>query len=313
MIFTGFFSIGQQVAILFILIAIGFLCSKARLVKPEAIPSLNNLHLYVVMPAVIIESFYREYSLDIFASLGMAALAAAAVHAINIAASAFLMRDKSPGREAVLRFGIVFSNCGNMAIPLQVALLGSEGVFYSAAFIAVTSAFVWTYGIFLMNRGESGFPLKKLLFNPGMAAIAIGLFFFLTPLSLPEVILSPLGLIAALNTPLSMVVIGHYLSCIASARVILDAKLWLVFFFRLLALPLAEILLFCMLGLGGSVLVSIAISACAPVAANTLVFAAKFGRDTELAVTLVSISTLVSIATMPLVVSLSMILSGGVQ
>ncbi len=312
MISTGFFSIGRQVAILFILISTGYICSKSKLINAQTIPGINNMHIYVVMPSVIIESFHRDYSPDMLASLGIVTLAALAVHAINIAVITFFMREKRLEREAVLRFAGIFSNCGNMGIPLQIALLGTDGVFYSAAFIAVSNTITWTYGIFLMNKREASFSPKKLLLNPGILGITIGFLFFLTPLSLPNFIFTSLRSITALNTPMSMVVIGYYLSCIASVRVIFDAKLWLVFFFKLLALPLAEIFLFYILGLRGPVLASLAISACAPVAANTLVFAAKFGKDTELAVTLVSISTLVSIATMPLVVSLSMLMAGGI-
>ena len=68
------------------------------------------------------------------------------------------------------------------------------------------------------------------------------------------------------------------------------------------------IFLFYFLGLRDALLVSAVVSACAPPAANALVFASKFNRDTELAVTLVAVATAVSILTMPVVVAVSMTL-----
>ncbi len=308
MIFTAFFSVGQQVLILFILICVGFVCSKTKLLKSESIPSINNLLLYIVTPVVIIESFSREYNPDMLASLGRAALGAVAVHIINIAAVTLLIREKDTAREAVLRFGTVFSNCGFMALPLQNALLGSEGVFYGAAFIAVFNIFTWTYGIYLMGGKEADFSPKNFILNPGVIAVLIGLILFFSPFMLPEIILSPLQYLAALNTPIPMIIIGYYLSCFTSMKVIRDAKLWLGIFLRLVVLPLAAIMLLYAFGIKGLLLASIAISACSPVGANVLVFASKFNKDTEFAATFVSVSTLTSIITMPLVVSIAMTL-----
>ncbi len=309
MIVTGLFSVSQQVLILFILIAIGFICTKAKLITSGAVPGINNLVLYVVAPCVIIDAFHREFSADMLSLLGLSALASVAAHAINIIAATLLIQEKDEGRKAVLRFGAVFSNCGYMALPLQSAILGSEGVFYAAAFVAVFNIMNWTYGIFIMGGKSAGFSAKKLIINPGIIGIIIGLFFFLSSFSLPEIILSPMKSMAALNTPLPMVVIGYYLACLTSLKILSYVKLWIVIFLRLIALPLAALLAFYIMGLRGTLLVSAVISSCAPVAANALVFASKFERDTELAATLVPISTLISVMTMPVVVALSMALS----
>ena len=306
MILTGFFTIAQQVVVLFILIGVGFLSAKTGLLKEESIPSLNNLLLYITTPAVIIEAFSREYNAAMLAALATTALAAVAVNAINIAITSLLVRDKNKSRESVLRFGTVFSNCGFMAMPLQNALFGAEGVFYGASFIAVFNIFCWTYGIYIMGGKEAGFSAKKLILNPGIIAVVVGLFLFFSSISLPEIIFSPVSSLAALNTPLPMIIIGYYLSRSTSLKVLCDAKFWLAILLRLIVLPLMEIILFHALGLNGIVLASVAISVCTPIAANALIFALKFNRDAELAVALVSVSTLASIATMPFLVTLAM-------
>ena len=309
MILLSLFSVGEQVLILFILISVGFVCSKAKLITAESIPGINNFILYIVTPCVIIESFHREFQSEMFSGLGMAALAGVIAHSINIAAAHLLLHDKDESRETVLRFGSVFSNCGFMALPLQNALLGSEGVFYGATFIAVFNLFNWTYGIFLMGGKEAGFSPVKALVNPGVVSLCIGLFFFLTPFSLPDILFTPVKSLAVMNTPLPMVIIGYYLSCLGSLKVLCDKKLWEAIALRLLVFPLIETGLFYLLSFRGNLLVSVVISICAPPAANALVFASKFKRDTELAVTLVSVATAISIITMPVIVAVSMSLN----
>lgn len=307
MIFLSLFSVGQQVLILFILIGVGFVCAKTKLITAESVPGINNFILYIVTPCVIIESFHREFEQEMFSGLGLAAMAAALSHIVNIAVAHLLIHDENKARETVLRFGTVFSNCGFMALPLQNAILGPTGVFYGATFIAVFNLFNWTYGVFLMGGGEAGFSIKKLIVNPGVIGLCAGLFFFLTPATLPGIILVPVQSLAALNTPLPMVIIGYYLSQLVSLKVVRDKKLWLAIGLRLVFLPVVEAGLFYLMSFRGALLVSVVISACAPPAANALVFASKFERDTELAVTLVSVATILSIVTMPLIVSASML------
>ena len=84
-------------------------------------------------------------------------------HLLLIAVAHGLFRDKDEGRRRVLRFATVFSNAGYMAIPLQQAVLGDEGVFYCAAYIIVFNIVMWTYGVAEMSgstkeRWTAGIP-----------------------------------------------------------------------------------------------------------------------------------------------------------
>ena len=218
------------------------------------------------------------------------------------------MKDPEESRQIVLRFGTVFSNCGYMALPLQQAILGNDGVFYGAAFIAVFNLVNWTYGLFLMGGKETKITAKKVFINPGVIGISIGLLLFLTPLELPTLILSPVQSLAALNTPLPMLIIGYYMAKITSFSVLKDKKLVLSICLRLVFLPLCVFGILYACGLRGTLFTSMVIAASAPTAANTVVFSAMFKRDSSLAVAQVAISTLFSILTMPLIVSLTMII-----
>lgn len=78
---------------------------------------------------------------------------------------------------------------------------------------------------------------------------------------------------------------------------------------RLWAFPLIALGLLWICGVRGNVLTVSVIGASAPVGATTTIFSAKFNRDTELSVRLVSLSTILSMITMPLIIGLTQMIA----
>ncbi len=304
----SFLSVVEQVLILFILIAVGFVATKKKVFTKKTIESLASFVLYLVTPCVIIESFNRDFDVSMLSSLFTAFASAVFVHVFSIILVTFLIKDPVQSRKRVMQFGVVFSNCGFMALPLQAALLGTDGVFYGAAFIAVFNIFVWTYGIKIMDESVLGLSIKKMVLNPGVIGVGIGFLLFLTPLELPQLIRKPIQYLAALNTPLPMMVVGFYLSQITGFSFFKDVKLLWSLLLRLIIVPLVSLIILYMLGIKGVLLSAVIIAAASPTGVNTVMFAVKCNKNPELAVTMVSVSTLFSIITMPLILSLAMYL-----
>ncbi len=293
--------------ILFIMIGVGFLCTRKKIFSETAIESISKFCLYVVTPCVIVESFNRPFDSSMLQGLGITFLCGIGIHCMNIAIAHLTVHDPDEARRRVIRFEIVFSNCGFMALPLQQALIGPDGVFYGAAYIATFNLFAWTYGYFQMAGEAVPFNIKKILLNPGILAVFGGLILFLSPATLPDIVASPVSSLAALNTPLPMVVIGFYLANGASLSILKDKGFLYAMCMRLVISPLITLLILRFIfGLTGNVLYVVTIASSAPAAANTVMFSVMFKRDTQLATALVSITTLFSILTMPLMVSLAM-------
>lgn len=299
-------SVSSQVLILFILIATGFICAKKRIFTDESIKSLTGFILYIVTPCVIISSFHREFNSSMARKLVQCALLALGTHLINILLAHSVIRTKDADKKIVLQYGTVFSNCGYMALPLQNAILGSEGVFLGASFISIFNLLTWTYGLILMSGDRKNFSAKKIIFNPGIIGILIGLIFFISPVKLPPVLLAPVNHLASLNTPLPMIVIGFFLSKITSAKILKDISFCIAIFFRLLICPMIALVLLKVLKIDPFVSTVVIISASAPGAANTTMFAAMFNRDTKIAGAFVALSTLFSIITMPFIISMTL-------
>lgn len=307
---SSFLDVGRQVLVLFILIGLGALLTGLGIITEGGSRTMTDVVLYAVTPCVIVNAFQREFRPELLGGLLVAFAAAVAVMAFSVLLAELLYRKKDVDRGAVLKFAVVFSNCGFMALPLQEAVLGEDGVFYGAAFIAVFNIFMWTYGLIQMSRRTSLKAALKAVINPGVIGTVTGVLLFVFSIRLPDVLLSPVKFLAALNTPVPMLVIGYHLMKSDIRRVLRDKDAYFAMAIRLVLLPLAAMGVMLLCGVDRTVLCSVVIAVSAPVAAVTAMMASKYGRDAQLATGIVSASSLFSMITMPLVIGLTRYLSG---
>lgn len=298
-----FLNVLTQVVILLILICLGVVLTKTKVLTQKGIASMTDMILYLVTPCVIIKSFMREFDVTVLKKLLFCFLITFLLHIGLIIGANLLIRTKDIKKERVLRFAAIFSNCGYMAIPLQQALIGDEGVFYAAAFIAVFQVFIWSYGVILMSGDRKYISAKKMLINPGVIGLTIGLIFFLLPLEVPKVVSEPISYMASLNTPLPMIVIGYHLANSNLLRGLKDKHCLFTIAVRLIILPLAALGILYLCGVRGNILIAVMICTCMPAATINTMLASKFDGDTEYSVNVVSISTVLSLITIPLIVS----------
>ena len=306
---SSFLTVGEQVLILFVLIAIGFVCGKTKLINEAGSKVMADVVLYFVTPCVIINAFQREFDVTMLIKLIVSAVCSAAILGFSVLVAQLLFKKQERHRACIFKFATVFSNCGYMSLPLQQALLGDEGVFYGATFVAMFNIFVWSYGIITMKGKDEKASGIKILINPGIIGTLIGVVLFLCSIELPSVIAQPISYMAALNSPVPMLIIGYYLSKANLKKAFTDAWSYVSMGLRLVILPLLTLFVLLLCGIKGPLLVSLTISVSSPVAAITTMMSAKYGHDTELSVSIVSASTLLSLGTMPLIVGLSQYLS----
>jgi len=291
--------VAQQVGILFALMAVGFACNRTKLLSEPVVRGMVDLLMLVVTPCLIVHAFERPFEPRLLAGLGWALGAALGAHALGILAS-FCVRDRDKRRECVLRYAVIFSNAGFMGIPLEHAILGNDGVFYGAVYVTVFNLVCWSYGLVVMAGSLKDVRVRTLFVNPGSIGIACGLPFFLFSCRLPAVLDEPLRMIADLNTPVAMIVIGWYLAAASFRPALACSGTYLAGFLRLGVIPCAVLgALWLCRPLEPSMAVATVVAASAPVAALTTMFAARYERDVPVSVGLVSISTLLSILTMP--------------
>lgn len=302
--FSSFLTIGQQVLILFLLIGVGFILGKLHVMDAQFSRSLSNLVLTLVVPCITIVSFQRPLEQESLSQFGTIMAISVVVHALNMLLAHGILRKKDE-LQPLLQFSVVFSNCAFMAYPLLTALLGASGVFLGSAYVAVFNVLTWTYGVVLMTGDRRQLSIKKAVLNPGVLGVVIGLALYLLQISLPTVILSPMQYISNLNTPLPMLIVGYQLSQVDLRHTLRSVRCWLSMVLRLVVVPLLTLGICLLIGTAPSVTLAVVITSSAPAAAALSMYAARFGKDTEFASSIVSTHTLFSALTMPLIVTLA--------
>lgn len=300
----------NQVLIMFLLMAVGYLCSKKNLISEIGGKELSSLLITVITPVVIINSYLRPFDKELLIKFGWGFVLSVGIHILGILVATLVFRDDPQRTYPPLRMCSVFSNSGFMAIPLITAVFGTEGVFIGSAYITVMNAFSWTYGVYLMTGDKKMISLKKAILNPATIGVLLGLVIFCLNISLPSTVETTIGYLANLNTPLAMVVMGSFVARADLPHALKNASTYKVAALRLVILPALIIGIFCLIPLDSAILMTILLSSSCPSAIAGMMFAAKFGGDFKTSSALIAITTLLSVLTMPIVVSISTALWG---
>ena len=115
-------------------------------------------------------------------------------------------------------------------------------------------------------------------------------------------------LAGAINSPLAMIIFGTFLANANFKNLFIKKELFFVSFLRLVFIPVVMTLFFRVCGVTGDLLRAMAISASAPTATNTAMYAAKYENDAGLGSEIAAQSSVLSVVTMPVVVAISSVL-----
>jgi predicted permease len=294
----------QQVGILYIIVLVGVICDKIGLFTEKTAKACTDLLFYIITPCVIIRSFLtQEFTKDSGIKLLIAVGCGFLMHFVAILLNTPLYRRGDKEKNIIFRYSSIYGNVGYMTLPLTEAILGTEGVFYCSAVVMAFNVVSFTHGVYIMNSDGGKFNLRKLVLNPGVISVIIGLPLFLLKVSLPELINQPVSYIASMQTPVAMLIFGTFLAHTRLDDILKHKKILLVTLMKLIVLPAAMIGIYKLFGLSGTLLVALTISSCAPTANNTVMFAAKYNKDTSLAAQVVAIVSFISVITMPLIIA----------
>ena len=292
----------QQIVVMVLMMAVGVALIKTKTINETGVKQMSNIAMYVATPAVIIQAFAVDYNREQL----MNGLWVAAFFALAMLLSAILARAVCGRADRVGQFAVVFSNTGFVGIPIIQSLLGPEYVFYVTMTMAVGTFVLWTYGIYLISGDTSMISARKILTNPAVIALAIGLVLFFAPVHLPPIVDQVLTGMANLNTGLAMLVLGANLGSSNIGLMFSDLRLYKASALRLLAVPAITLLTLFLMPCPFEIKMVMLIAEATPCGAATSMLAQMFGGDYQYATGLVIVTTLLSMVTMPLVLTLSL-------
>jgi len=302
-------TVAGQVGTLFLMMAVGFVLAKLGKLKQEALPQLTYLLLYIVAPCVIVNAMQTERDASLMRDLLIGFGVIALTYVIYILITLPLFRRQPEDTRATLRFAAMYGNTGFMGLPLVQAVFGGSALIYASLAFVVFTIFSWTHGMMMMG-GRKHFSLKAAIVNPGVLSAIVGLLLFLTGIRLPSVVGNAVGFLADLNTPLAMVVIGAQMESTNLTATFRRGLLYQGTAVKLLLLPLITALVLLPFHLTPLMYCTIVVLSATPSAGVTSMFSIRFGRDSESAAQIITLSTLLSIITLPIFAVIARVLSG---
>jgi len=228
--------IGQILAMVLMALA-GFIVGKARLLTEGECRGLSKACVYIIVPCALVDAFRTPFDAGKLAGLGMAALMAAMIHGTYLfMAEVVFQRGKNPMTPGE-RGSVIYSNSGNLIIPLVQSTLGSEYAIYICAYLLVQNLLTWTHGQRLMG-GASKLTVKTVLTSPNILSILLGLTLFFLNVRLPGSLGKAVSSLGACLGPLCMVMVGILLSGRDLKQVLRSRPVWRAVGVRLLLFPL---------------------------------------------------------------------------
>lgn len=298
-----------QVVILYLIAGVGFIADKTKIFVREDAKRLVDLLFNLILPIAIINSFMSmERTKEHIVGLGIAIALAFLTHFFAIGVSTLTFRKRSKMEQGIYHYAITFSNAAFLALPLAQSVVGDEGVFYSSCYVAAFNVLAFTYGINQISGGKAKINVKSLFLNPGSISVLIGVPLFLLQVQFPDFIQDTMQRVGNCNSPMAMIVFGTFLANCNFKNIFIKKEVYFVSFLRLIFIPLVMLGIFKFVGIEGSMLKALVISASAPIATNTAMYAAKYDNDTALSSELVGQTSVFSIITMPVIVALASII-----
>lgn len=296
-----------QVLSLFLIMVIGFIMYKRKIIDDEANVRFTRLVLNVTVPAQIITAFVSNQGivgrLEVVQVFGISFLMYVVYGFMGI----LFLYGVRVAREqrGTYQFMMMFGNVGFMGFPVVETLLGKEALIYAVIFNVIFNLLVYSIGILLIsNTGGGKFDWKKLVNMPLLSSLLSILLFF-AGIPLPKTVMDSLNFLGNVTTPVAMLLLGAVIAKMPLRSLFDEWRIYLFTAVKLLLLPAVTWGLFTILP-APSVLVrnALLVLSAMPVATNTTMLAIEYKGDMDLASKGIFFTTILSMVTIPLVVSM---------
>lgn len=297
----------NQIIQLFIMIFMGFIIVKAKLLKAADSKILSVIVLYLVIPCVIINAFQVDYTPQTVKGLLIALAGSVMTQVILLIVVSILGRVFHLNEVEVA--SIYYSNSGNLIVPIVTFILGKEWVLYGCVFMSVQLVFIWTHCKKIISR-ESTYDWRKIVLNINMISIAIGIVLFLTRIHLPAIINNTLSAVGSMIGPASMIVTGMLFAGMNFKQIFANKRVYFVSFFRLIIVPVIALFLIKCSQLskfssnGNKLMMIVFLAIITPSASTVTQMCQVYGNNSQYASAINVVTTLLAIVTMPLMVML---------
>lgn len=292
----------QQMGILFVYMMIGYVACKKEYFDQEFGKKLSWLVVNVANPMLAISAVVNNEEQIAKKDFYVTVLLAICFYAFFLILAQILSRLIGVQKSdiGVYKMMTTFNNIGFMGFPVIAAAYGNGALIYAVPFSIMFNILCYTWGIqTLCGGGEKG--NWKRIINIGTISGIISIVLFFMQIPVPKMICSLSAGLSNLTGPLSMLVIGISIAAMELKDLFTDVKLLKFALIKLLAVPVAAMLLVCQVIDNRLICEVFLVMMATPAASMCAMLSQQYGGDYELAAKGVALTTILSVVTMPIV------------
>jgi len=293
----------SQMLELFLILALGYIAAKKKVVSPHFGSQLSNFILSITLPCMMLASVATmpedTNKQEVIAMFIISILFYVVMPFMAYFIARILMVNKEDRH--LYMYMTIWSNVGFMGFPVIASIFGEGAIFYATIFNLIFNVSNFTLGIMLMSKeGKNALDFNKFL-SPGMLSSIAAVIMFFTHLKFPELLNDALKTVGDVTTPLAMIVIGISLSGIAVKSVFTEIRLYPYVIIKQILLPLLAWGILKNVISNPYLLGIIVVIIAMPVATSSVLFANRYENNVALATKGVFITTLASVVTIPII------------
>lgn len=285
--------------LMFIYMVCGVILRRIGIINAQSRSSFVKLLTNLLLPCMILDSFNKPLDLEELKGAALVMCVSGAMCFVGYVAGRLIWRAKPADRQGTLLFGTMFSNAGNAGTPIVSMVFGESGVVYASFFMIPVRILLWTMGVSLYVRGSRREKFTKVLLNPCVVVVVLGVILMLMPFTITGVAATAIKGIGDMTGPLAMMIIGASL-VEQNVRELLDVDALLVSAVRLVVMPLVALAALKLVGVDETLTRITVILLAMPVAYTTAILAERYNANYHFASKCVCLSTLLSLVTVPL-------------
>lgn len=213
---ASFFSAFQSIGPLFLVIFVGMVVSRNKSVNDQWLEILNNYALWIGFPALILVALSRlQWDMNLYGSLMAWNSARIVVSMLLVFPVCALLKLKNSTRRTLF-LAVSYGNVAYLGIPVLRSALGDQILPEATMISAVYVFWLFTLGIFFVEYfGDHKVHMRELLVrlitNPLLIAVFIGLFIAVNHLQLPRIVMSGLDIFANSVTAVVLFSLGLFM------------------------------------------------------------------------------------------------------
>ncbi|MBR3042689.1 MAG: AEC family transporter [Eubacterium sp.] len=295
----------QQMGVITILVAIGIILYKKKIVDDYTSPKLSAIVMDVCNPALILASLLSgnitATHKDLLVALLLGFLFYMGLVVLGFIFPFIVRADKDTSR--FYNVMTVYTNVGFIGIPVARAILPDNAILYVIVCNVMYSLLFYTHGIVILSNGKEKMNIKKI-FSPGTIMAILSLLVFWFGVNLPPIVSNSISFIGNATVFLSMTLLGVGIARSDIKKGLKNIRIWIYIAIRMLLVP---ILLFVSLraaNFSQITILGLCLMAAMPIGNLPLIQTEKMGGDTELLSNSIAISTFISIFTITILMSI---------